>query len=92
MFFCFVCVGLSWACSGFFGVGLVFSVFCFFDADDFGTFCFLIVGVCFCWIVFWLEPIFGLAFLGWIVFWPAVFWWVCFWFLLESLILAQDER
>ena len=35
---------------------LVFSVFCFFDADDFGTFCFLIVGVCFCWIVFWLEP------------------------------------
>ena len=70
---------------------LVFSVFCFFDADDFGTFCFLIVGVCFCWIVFWLEP-FWSGFFGWIVFLPAVFWWVCFWFLLESLILAQDER
>ena len=62
--------------------GLVFSVFCFFDADDFGTFCFLIVGVCFCWIVFWLEPFFV----------PAVFGGFCFWFLLESLILAQDER
>ena len=46
---------------------LVFSVFCFFDADDFGTFCFLIVGVCFCWIVFWLEP-FWSGFFGWIVF------------------------
>ena len=48
----------------FFGVGLVFSCFCFFDADDFGTFCFLIVGVCFCWIVFWLEPIFLPAVFG----------------------------
>ena len=70
---------------------LVFSVFCFFDADDFGTFCFLIVGVCFCWIVFWLEP-FWSGFFGWIVFLPAVFGGFCFWFLLESLILAQDER
>ena len=43
---------------------LVFSFFCFFDADDFGTFCFLIVGVCFCWIVFWLEPIFLPAVFG----------------------------
>ena len=52
--------------------GLVFSVFCFFDADDFGTFCFLIVGVCFCWIVFWLEPI---VWSGFLVgsFLPAVF-------------------
>ena len=56
---------------------LVFSVFCFFDADDFGTFCFLIVGVCFCWIVFWLES-FWSGFFGWIVFLPAVFWWVLF--------------
>ena len=70
---------------------LVFSVFCFFDADDFGTFCFLIVGVCFCWIVFWLEP-FWSGFFGWIVFLPAVFGGFYFWFLLESLILAQDER
>ena len=56
---CGIELGLLW----FFGVGLVFSVFCFFDADDFGTFCFLIVGVCFCWIVFWLEPMF-LVFVG----------------------------
>ena len=70
---------------------MVFSVFCFFDADDFGTFCFLIVGVCFCWIVFWLEPI---VWSGVLVgsFLPAVFGGFCFWFLLESLILAQDER
>ena len=71
VFFCFVCVGLSWFVLVF-GVGWFFLFFVFFDADDFGTFCFLIVGVCFCWIVFWLEPF--------------------FWFLLESLILAQDER
>ncbi len=56
---------------------MVFSVFCFFDADDFGTFCFLIVGVCFCWIVFWLEPFwFGSFWVG--SFLPAVFWWVLF--------------
>ena len=70
---------------------LVFSVFCFFDADDFGTFCFLIVGVCFCWIVFWLEPFLVWLF-GWIVFLCLLFLVGCFWFLLESLILAQDER
>ena len=69
---------------------LVFSVFCFFDADDFGTFCFLIVGVCFCWIVFWLEPFWSGFLLD--CFLPAVFGGFCFWFLLESLILAQDER
>ena len=72
VFFCFVCVGLNWGAWLFGWVFWFFLVFCFFDADDFGTFCFLIVGVCFCWIVFWLEPF--------------------FWFLLESLILAQDER
>ena len=46
-----------------FGGCFGFFCFCFFDADDFGTFCFLIVGVCFCWIVFWLEPMF-LVFVG----------------------------
>ena len=75
----------------FFGVGLVFSCFCFFDADDFGTFCFLIVGVCFCWIVFWLEPF--LVWLFWLDRFLCLLFLVgCFWFLLESLILAQDER
>ena len=71
-------------------MGLVFSVFCFFDADDFGTFCFLIVGVCFCWIVFWLEPFWSGFFAG--LFFACFFGGFCFWFLLESLILAQDER
>ena len=69
---------------------MVFSVFCFFDADDFGTFCFLIVGVCFCWIVFWLEPFWSGFFAG--LFLACFFGGFCFWFLLESLILAQDER
>ena len=64
--FLFCLCGIELVCPVFWG-GLVFSVFCFFDADDFGTFCFLIVGVCFCWIVFWLEPFFCL-----------LFWWVLF--------------
>ena len=63
--FCLCGIELGLPC---FWVGLVFSVFCFFDADDFGTFCFLIVGVCFCWIVFWLEPFFVPAFLVGFVF------------------------
>ena len=50
--------------------------FLFFDADDFGTFCFLIVGVCFCWIVFWLEPFWSGFFAG--LFFGLLFWWVLF--------------
>ena len=75
--FLFCLCGIELGCLLFLVGGLVFSVFCFFDADDFGTFCFLIVGVCFCWIVFWLEPI---VWSGFLVgsFLPAVFWWVLF--------------
>ncbi|ETJ45049.1 hypothetical protein Q604_UNBC00947G0001, partial [human gut metagenome] len=60
--------GIDWGAWLFGWVFWFFLFFVFFDADDFGTFCFLIVGVCFCWIVFWLEPMFL----------PAVFWWVLF--------------